>query len=128
MRELFKPLMKDKHFKKANSANGNHTDDTYDESYSDNILGETYKRKEPYRKPVKPFVLKSSDQQVTVYSSLVCSELEEPEIAWPCLNVLDCHSDKTSESDIDSADTVKSLPKHPFTEKTLLPKLNHTQH
>ncbi len=128
-RQLFQQLSENKHMKNATKSTGKQSEHSYmyDESYNDKILGEAYKRKEPYRKPVKRMSIKSSDHQVLVYSSLLCTDLVEPEITWPSLNILECDNDTTSESDMASADTVKSFPKNPFTEKTLLPKLNGFQ-
>ena len=122
-KQLFQQLMKSKQFKNVNEAfGGTQGDYIYDESYTDDILGESYKRKAPYRQPVKPMTLRSSEQRLSVYSSLTCSEIQEPDLTLPHLNTFDLNSERNSESSVNSTEVSSINPKNPFTEKMLLPK------
>ena len=99
-KRLFQQLVKSKQSKTGtDTLGGSATDYMYDESHTDGILGESYKRTMPYRQPVKPAVINMSENQVSVYSSLTCSEIHEPEIMLPPVTALDPNSDKHSESD-----------------------------
>lgn len=124
-KHLFQQLKQNKRFKNVNEAfHGYSSDYTYDESYMDNILGESYKRTTPYRQPMKPLTLRSCDHQVSVYSTLKCSDIQDSETDWSTMNLsCDSSNDKNLEPSISFTETSTIIPKSPFTEKTLLPKL-----
>ena len=120
--------MKNKHFVNFSKARESIVPGEYafDDSYINKILGEAYKRKTRFRQPIRPLTLRSSEKQVSVYSSLKCPDLEELVPVTPPISFSECYGmDQKNNGDCNNTgeSSYKNTPKNAFTEKTLFPKI-----
>ena len=128
-RNLFLLLMKNHFYQSKDQRNSIvSVEHTIDDSYIDEILGETYKRKTQFRQPIKPVKIQASEHHpFSIYSTLKCPELQEPVCTQPhvqCIEEETVTRQRGAQNNQDIVTLNKVLPKKPITEKMLLPHVN----
>ena len=122
-------LMKEHYFQSSHKPRDSIIPGEYelDDSYINDILGESCKRKTRFRQPIK--LQTSESHQLSIYSSLKCPELQEPifnqspsgSLYRQCL----IGRKKGNSSCTEEEKSFIGMPKNLITEKMLLPQLKN---